>query len=205
MGADYDAVVILACGINEDGTLPDDPKASVGIGADLYNVGKTPLLIMSGNLSYKANFRPPISESEAMYAYAQEVGIPAEALLVENDSKDTLGNAYFTKVNFLIPRNLDRIAVVLGPNHSLERVQYIFDKVLGDKFTATYLEHNTHRIEGAEREKWSLTILKEWLNSIPDGDHDAVYQAMLEKHPGYSPNPEKAWRELNQRMDELQL
>lgn len=153
-------------------------------------------------MSYKADFTPPYSESDAMTAYALEMGIPGDALLKENESKDTLGNAYFTKVRHLIPKHLGKLAVILGPNHSLERVKYIFNKVLGEEYDTTYFEHNANRESETERENKSLEILREWLSAIPNGDHEAVHQVMLAKHPGYSANPEEAWRNLNARLQQ---
>lgn len=97
--------------------------------------------------------------------------------------------------------NLYRLAVILGPNHSLEWVQYIFDKVLGNKYRTTFFEHNANREGENEREKKSLAVLKEWLDEIPEGDHEAVHQIMLAKHSGYSPNPEEARKNLNKKLE----
>lgn len=188
----FDVVLVLGCGINNDGSLPDDPKRSVDIAARLYESGRTPLIILSGGLSYKADFTPPHGESEAMYVYAQNIGLTADALFVENESKDTLGNAYFAKIRYLMPKSLRRLAVILGPNHSLKRVKYIFDKVLGDEYEVEFIEQNANRNGEAEREDGSLKILNEWLHGIPDGDHKSVHRLMLAKHPGYSPNPDQA-------------
>jgi uncharacterized SAM-binding protein YcdF (DUF218 family) len=200
MSYEFDAAIVLACGINRDGSLPDDPKESVDIASHLYTSGRTPLIIFSGNLSYKADFIPPQSEADAMVKYAQEIGLPGECLLKESESKDTLGNAYFTKVHYLISRHLGRLSVILGPNHSLRRVKFIFDKVLGDQYDTTFFEHNANRDGETEREEKSLDILKEWLSKIPNGDHEAVHQVMLAKHPGYSSSPDKAWKNLNKRL-----
>jgi uncharacterized SAM-binding protein YcdF (DUF218 family) len=187
MAYEFDAAIVLGCGINKDGTLSDDSKESTGIATELYELQRTPLIIFSGDISYKAGFVPPHGESAAMQAFAQELGLPPDPLLQENESKDTLGNAYFTKVRYLIPRHLQHLAVVPGPDHSLERLQYIFGKILGSQYTVTFFEHNANRTQEAEREKRSLNILKEWFDSIPAGDHEAIYRVMLDKHPGYRP------------------
>lgn len=185
MSYEFDAALVLACGINEDGSLPADPKESVDIAKSLYDSARTPLVIFSGNISYKATSTPPRSESTAMREYAQETGLPIDCLLQEDVSKDTLGNVYFTKVSLLIPRKLGRLAVVLGPNHSRKRVQYILDKVLGSQYQTTLFEHSANRAQETEREKKSLNILRQWFDQVPNGDHEAVYQIMLDRHPGY--------------------
>jgi uncharacterized SAM-binding protein YcdF (DUF218 family) len=140
---------------------------------------------MSGHLSYKAEFTPPQSESQAMRTYALESGLPADAVLVEDESKDTLGNAYFTKVRIVVPRQLGRLAVIMSPNHSRERVEYIFRKVFGQSYDISYVGHDIIREEEADREQQSLDIVRSWLDEVADGDHDSVYQVMRTKHPGY--------------------
>jgi hypothetical protein len=196
MSAEFDAVLVLGCGIHDDGSLPDGPKESVDSAAELYNAGKAPRIILAGNVSYKSTFTPPVSESEAMYAYARMIGLPDSALYIENESKDTLGNAYFTKIRYLMPQHMRRLAVMLGPNHSVERVRYIFRKVLGDQFDTTFIEHSAKRAAETKRENGSLKLIKIWLDGIVDGDHEAIWRIMRAKHPGYSANPDEAWRKI---------
>ncbi len=203
MEKEFDAIVVLACGIDEDGQLHEDPKESVDLAVQIYKEGRAPLIIFSGSLSYKATFTPPLNEAQAMKAYAADQGIPAKDMLIEDDSKDTLGNAYFTKKKYLVPKNLKYIIVILGPNHSLERVKYIFDKVLGGAYETSFLEHYANRPGESEREHRSLAILRQWLDTISDGDDKAIYNLMKSKHPAYSPNPEVAEDELKKLLNKL--
>jgi uncharacterized SAM-binding protein YcdF (DUF218 family) len=185
----YDAILVLGCGINRAGQLSSDGYASVKLAEDIYRQNVAPRVIMSGSVSYGSDFTPPVAEAQAMKDYARQLGMPASAILVESESKDTLGNAYFTKANLLEPLALRRLAVVQGPNHSLARLQYIFDKVLGPTYPYALLGQNKIRPGEQERERKSLAVLRTWLDGIADGDQDSIYAIMRGKHPAYSSEP----------------
>lgn len=197
----FDALLVLGCGIDESGELIDDARLSVKIAAKLFKQQVAPLIIFTGNYSYKANFVPRISESQAMKDDAITLGIPAEKIHIETESKDTLGNAYFTKVNLLEPLALRRIAILRGPNQSEERVRYIFDKVLGQQYDYELVDRDENRPEEQKRERKSLVVVRNWLKDVEDGDEGAVYKVMCARHPAYSTEPgtdEALRRELDE-------
>jgi len=187
----YDVLLVLGCGIDERGILSPDARTSVERAVGLFGQRTAPMLLFSGSFSYKADFVPPIGEAQAMKDYAIALGVPTDKILVEAGSKDTLGNVYFSKVNLFVPLGLHRIAVLRGPNHSVERLQFIFQKVLGDGYSYDFIQRAEIRPEEQEREreKSSLIVLKKWLDDIPDGDDASIYATMRKKHPGYSSDP----------------
>lgn len=202
MNGRYDAILVLGCGIDEKGELGDDALSSVKMAADLFNQQAVQWLIFCGGVSYKADFAPPIGEAQAMKDYAVKLGIPADKILVEAGSKDTLGNAYFSKVNLLMPLGLRSVAILRGPNHSEERLRYIFQKVLGPDYKYDFILRDEVRPEERERESKSLSLLRNWLDDVKDGDDAAVYAILRAKHPGYSSDP-KATEKLQQLMEQV--
>lgn len=196
----FDALLALGCGIDETGQLTGDAKMNVEVAAKLFKRQIAPLLIFSGGYSYKADFIPPIGESQAMKDYAISLGVPDEKILVETKSKDTLGNAYFTKVQILGPMALRHIGILRGPNQSEERVRYIFSKVLGGQYDYEILQRDEDRPEEQERERKSLIVIQNWLKDVEDGDETSVYQIMREKHPAYSTDL-NAQKSLERELD----
>ncbi len=201
MAKQFDAILVLGCGIDDQGELIDDARISVETAANLYQQRLAPLLILSGDISYKATFRTPVSEAQAMKDYSISLGVPANKILVETESKDTLGNAYFTKTNLLGPLALHNIAILRGPNQSEERIRYLFGKVLGPNYAFSLIERPEDRPDEVERERKSLAVLKSWLDEIEDGDDRAIYALMRSIHPGYSADPAAA-QDLQRLMDE---
>lgn len=200
-----DVIIILAGGINNDGSLPDLPKSRVDCGIQHFRNGDARVLIMTGKYGFWLDWQkqiPPRSEAEAMKEYAISKKIPSDSILTEQESKDTLGNAYFTKVNILEPNNWKNILVVTSDFH-LERTKYIFDLVLGAEYSITYDTVKTmlppEKITSLEeQEKKTIAILKETIGEVSPGDTKAIENIIFTKHPGYSPNPEHSYEKLKE-------
>lgn len=180
------AIVILGCGIDATGNLSSDAINSVQLGVNALNESGDTCLIMTGNVSYKATFKPSISEAQAMKDYAISLGIPSKQIFVETESKDTLGNLFFTKQNLLLPLSITGITIVRGPNQSNERIYYLARKILGDGYEFKLIEPTIQRPNEIEREQKSLAMAKKWLDEISDGDAIAIYELMRNRHPGYN-------------------
>lgn len=180
------AIVVLGCGIDAAGNLNPDAINSVQLGIDALNKSENTCLIMTGNVSYKATFKPSISEAQAMKDYAVSLGVPTNQIFVETESKDALGNLFFTKQNLLLPLNITNVTIVRGPNQSNDRINYLTSKVLGDEYTFRLVEPDIERPDEHEREQKSLTTAKKWLDEIANGDTNAIYELMRNKHPGYN-------------------
>ena len=180
------AVVVLGCGIDAAGNLNPDATNSVQLAIEAVNSSSNTSLVMTGYVSYKAAFKPSVSEAQAMKDYAVSLSIPANKIFVETESKDTIGNLFFTKQNLLMPLGITNIVIVRGPNQSNERIQYLARKILGSDYSYTIAKPEISRPEELEREQKSLAMAKRWLDKIDDGDMDAIYKLMREKHPGYN-------------------
>ena len=180
------AVVVLGCGIVKAGNLGPDAMNSVKLGIGALRESTNTCLIVSGYISYKAHFVPSISEAQAMKDFAVLQGVPAQQIFVETESKDTLGNLFFTKQHLLLPLNIKDISIVRGPNQSNERIDYLARKILGDEYVFTIIEPDVLQPDEQEREQKSLAMAKKWLDAIPNGDMTSIYQLMREKHPGYN-------------------
>lgn len=180
------AIIVLGCGIDAAGRLNPDAEGSVRLAIAAAEGLPGSCLIMTGYVSYKADFRPSISEAQAMKDYAVTLGYPAESIWVETESKDSLGNLYFTRANLLMPLGIMDLRIVRGPNQSDERITYLADKVLGADYHYELLCPDISRPAEAEREQKSLRVAKEWLDTVEAGDMMAIYRLFREKHPGYN-------------------
>ena len=183
MDKQYDALLVLGCG------LTDDAHEITTLAVKLYNQSISNRIIFSGGLSYKATFNSSKSEAQAMKDFCIDLGVPEANIIIEEKSKDTLGNAYFTKVDILKPLDFKRIAILRGPNHSEDRINYIFNKVLGPDYNIHIIKRSEYRPEENERERKSLVVLKSWFDDVKDGDDENIYKIILKKHPAYSSDP----------------
>ena len=202
-----DALVVLGRGIDPDGSLPRLAKQRVERAAELFAWQTAPRLIFSGRCSLMTDVIPAITEAGAMADYAVELGLPREALHVEEQSRDTIGNAYFVLREYLEPNDWSSIRVVTSDFH-IQRTAWVFQKVLGVGYDVSFspapseLDHST--IAARAREEADITaFLMEWLQDIPDGDPVALARVIWKEHPGYATDPLVTKAEIQSRIAAL--
>ncbi len=86
----------------------------VWVAARLYHAGCAPLVTISAGGVLAPDVRAP--EAEAITSLLVDLGVPAAALVAEAESRDTRGNATFTKA-MLAPRGIDRVLLVTSAWH----------------------------------------------------------------------------------------
>jgi uncharacterized SAM-binding protein YcdF (DUF218 family) len=200
----YDALVVLAGGINSQGKIPPFVQERIDAAVSISK-GSVPI-IMTGHWSFLLSYTPPQSEASVMKAYAlsQSSSIIPDKIVVEEESADTIGNAYFTKVRILEPNNWWNILLITSDFH-MTRAIYIFRKVLGPDYRIT--SHVTPSGFSSKELKAKavledklLTFTKGWLGHIRDGDSDAIRQAM-DLFPVYGSTPKYTQEDLLRLLD----
>jgi uncharacterized SAM-binding protein YcdF (DUF218 family) len=202
-----DALVVLGRGVDPDGALPRLARQRVDRAAELYAWGVAPRLIFSGRCSLMTETIPVRTEAAAMADYARSLGLPRRAILVEEESRDTIGNAYFVLRRFLEPNDWMSIRVVTSDFH-IQRTAWVFQKVLGLGYDVAFspspseLDHATIAARAREESDIS-TFLMDWLGPIPDGDPVALARLIWQEHPGYSPHPMVTKADIQARVAEI--
>lgn len=92
-------------------------------GAELYLNGYAPLLIMSGGLGNLTKDIWTETEADQFAAIAIEMGVPADAILVENESTNTGENILFTQ-ELLKAKGLDPQSFIVVQKPYMERRSY---------------------------------------------------------------------------------
>ena len=202
-----DALVVLGRGVDADGSLPRLARQRVERAAQLFAWDTAPRIIFSGRCSLMAELIPAVTEARAMADYALILGLPPDVLLVEEESRDTVGNAYFVLKRFLEPNDWTSIRVVTSDFH-IQRTAWVFEKVLGVGYDVSFspapseLDHST--IAARAREESDITaFLMEWLAGIPDGDPVALAQLIWKDHPGYAADPRMTKARIQSRVEEM--
>lgn len=125
----YQAVVVVAGGIEDDGTLPAWVTSRLDFAAEEYSrhaensTAKPPTyIVLSGSAT--PHKPPPVAkggfvlhESTAMAEYLLKNGVPADSILKDTASMDTIGNAYFSLTMHAIPREWKNVLVVTSKFH----------------------------------------------------------------------------------------
>lgn len=112
------ALVVLGGGVS--GALPPlRPEPDMGASADrlwhaarLYHAGKAPVVVLSGGVVRTGGG----TEAQAMRQLLQDLGVPAAAIWLEDDSTDTASNAERV-VRLLRTRGIERPLLVTSALH----------------------------------------------------------------------------------------
>ena len=129
---DRDATLILGNGIREGGVLPSWVRRHLDRAVQLYR-GEYVIPTSAGT-----THRPPpldergfpIFEAVAAARYLMDHGIPGERILPETSSYDTIGNAYFSRVIHVEPRQFRRLLVIASDFH-VPRSEAVFRWIYG--------------------------------------------------------------------------
>jgi uncharacterized SAM-binding protein YcdF (DUF218 family) len=202
-----DALVVLGRGTDPDGSLPQLAKQRVERAAELFAWEVAPRIIFSGRCSLMTESAPVCTEGAAMADYAVTLGLPRKALLVEEESRDTIGNAYFVLRRYLEPNDWNSIRVVTSDFH-IQRTAWVFQKVLGLGYDVSFspapseLDHSTIAARAREESDIS-TFLMDWIGAMPDGDPIALARLIWQEHPGYAPSPTMTKAEIQSRISAI--
>lgn len=183
----HDALLVL--GYNNDPTHPVF-QARVEKAVQLYDAGYAQQLIMSGCCSMTLDIRPRLTEAAAMSDYAVSLGVPAAAILLEEESVDTLGNFYFTKKNILLACSWYNIGFVSTPAH-VTRSEWLADQLLGPDFDVTGYASDIPKgwsdddiaASNASNERL-LRETQDQLKDMTPGDHEYVNPFLGTAPPG---------------------
>lgn len=119
------AIVVLGGAMK----APDERQPLPGLGdssdrvwhaARLYHAGKAPLLLLSGGSDPARN---TMSEARAMKWFLRDLGVPAEVMLLEEESRTTRENATFSSA-ILKERGIDRVLLVTSALHMRRAVAH---------------------------------------------------------------------------------
>jgi len=197
-------IIILAGGIYKNGTLKKSTKYRVEKGVKLFKKDKLSVLLMSGSWSFMLSYKPVKTEAKAMQELAFKLGVPKNRILLEEKSNDTIGNAYFTKINFIANKKWNKIIIVTSKYH-LKRTKYIFKKIFGLNYKVRFVGINNYKNleklkKEIKQENKLLKFTKQWFDKIKDGDDKKIKNILLKEHPGYSKNPKYSIKELLEKL-----
>ena len=201
------AIVVLGRGLDADGALPPLARQRVDRAAELFAWDVAPRIIFSGRCSLMHPGEPPITEAVAMADYAESLGLPRHVMHLEEESCDTIGNAWFTMKRWLEPNEWTAIRVVTSDFH-IPRASWVFQKVLGLGYDIAFspapseLDHTSVALHARE-ESDILTFLAQWMGNISDGDPVALENLICRQHPGYSRTPIMSRDEIQARINEI--
>lgn len=187
----YDLIIVLASQPDPaTWKFPKQMYECLNKAAELMTKNAAPYVITSGKESTSITNRglhQPFRECDVMADYLHEKGVPAEKLLKEGDSQDTISNLYYLKTEFLIPRGMKRLLFVVA-DFRIPRLRFLCERILGGEYTFVF-EPIASEVGATYNEPFTFKIQSEFLAPMKPGDHewltgkfftDPVYQFWAE-------------------------
>lgn len=182
-----DAIVVISGSMNLDGTLTDQVRNRVEHGVKLLQAELAPRIIFVGQFPILEFATYLETAADAMARYARELGVPADRILLEERSRDTPEDAYFTRILLLEPNRWNDIILVSNQFH-MKRALHIFEHILGsdyhilasgapDDFTPEMAA------ETAKKEEDLIVFANSFLDGIEPGNLDQIREMLVYRHP----------------------
>ena len=182
MKVKYDCLIVLANEMNKSGVLNKESLDRITLGISLFKKFKIKKLITCG-WDYRKDSILPISV--AMKKLCLDNGILEDSIYTDLLSRDTVGDAYFTKVNFVEKNNWKNILVVTSDYHA-RRTMEIFKFVYGSDYSIRVMKSNTDKDNNNKSEINSLFAFRKTFKNIKRGDNKLIYNTLINKHPFYN-------------------
>ena len=116
---DADCILVLGCGVREDGTPSLMLRDRLETGVALYEAGAAPKLLMSGD-----HGRKDYDEVNLMKDYAMEKGIPSEDIFMDHAGFSTYDSMVRARDIFCA-----KTVVIVSQEYHLYRALYLAEKL----------------------------------------------------------------------------
>ncbi len=192
----YDLIVICGYSFNNKWQLAPHLVKRLKRASILYQEGLAEKIAVCGKWSIHWDFqkiKPRITESSEMKKYLVSQGVPANRIIKESRSKDTIGNLYYLKNIVVRPRKFKKLYFIAS-DFQIERLRFLVKKIFGPSYSIRFevvkSDRKTRRNLLAE-EKPIVKDQERFLSKMKDGD-DAFLRYKLYKNLYYTSQYGKA-------------
>ena len=181
---EYDAIIVLAHHLSGDGQLDAQSRARMVAAVAAYATKQAPYIVTTG-WDLHGTFNRPIAQAMREFALAQHA-ISPKAIHCDAHSRDTVGDAVFTKRNIIQALGAKHLLIISSDYH-LARVQAIFAFVYGTDYQlAIQGVASATTVETAQKERDSLAAFVATFTGVAVGDDAAIWQRLRTRHPFYN-------------------
>lgn len=179
----FDCIIVLANEMDKEGNLNLESVSRIKLARDSYFNNPSTTLITCG-WNYRKDSELFIGD--VMKNYAVKLGVPPEKIMAEINSRDTVGDAFFTKLNILKNKAWKNILVVTSDYH-VDRTSTIFKFIYGAEYSIKVIGScGFDSLEKQLSEKASLEAFKLTFQNIRQGDGINIYERLSTLHPFYN-------------------
>ena len=177
-------IIVLGNYMDESGQLNKESCSRLDLAIDVFRKNKHAFIITSG-WDYYAEYNIAIADAMKSYIVNNSL-ISHELVLTETNSRDTVGDAIFTKINIIKKKSMNNLLIVTSDYH-VSRTHKIFSYIYGEQYIVKVIGSNTtKKQELSELEDKSLNVFYKTFNGIKSGDDVLIYKRLCTDHPYYN-------------------
>jgi uncharacterized SAM-binding protein YcdF (DUF218 family) len=181
----FDCIIVLANEMDKKGILNLESIARIELACKSYFQDRSTTLISCG-WNYRKDTKLFICD--VMKNYIVNLGVPSEEIITEINSRDTVGDAFFTKINVVKQRNWKNLLIVTSDYHVF-RTSKIFKFIYGPQYKIKVIgAKGFDSIEKQASEKLSIESFELTFENILSGDDKLIYERLSNLHPFYNGN-----------------
>jgi len=177
-------IIVLGNWMDKSGQLNKESCSRLDLAIDVFRKNKYSFIITSG-WDYRDDCN--IAIADAMKSYViNNSDISHKLILTETNSRDTVGDAVFTKINIVKKNSLNNLLIVTSDYH-VSRAHKIFSYIYGEQYIVKVIgSKTTKKNELSELEDKSLNQFYKTFNGVKSGDDDLIYKRLCAEHPYYN-------------------
>lgn len=165
-------------------------------------------IIVTSKGTYRDPYPHTITEAEAGRQYLEERGVDLRYLLIEDQSMDTVGNAFFTRVRYLNPKRWLNPTIITNQFH-IPLARFLFEIVLDENYTPDFVSAPNAGISDDELQRWQkheaemLNFYQGIFDGVRRGDIACLEHYIYHRDPAYAGVVDKEHQELTERISAI--
>ena len=197
----YDAIIVLSNLMDGESNLNLESKNRANLAFEIWNQQNCiPKLITMG-WAYRNDTNVPISKSMANYL-VDKLNVQKEQILSDVLSRDTVGDAFFSRYNFEKFFLKKKIIIITSDYHE-KRAHSIFKFIYGENYKIHFSVIETDLKKSKQKDETdSLDQFSNTFNGIKSGDMNKIQNILLHNHPLYNGtiNPQMTIKEFENHV-----
>ena len=197
----YDAIIVLSNLMDGESNLNLESKNRANLAFEIWNQQNCiPKLITMG-WAYRNDTNVPISKSMANYL-VDKLNVPKEQILSDVLSRDTVGDAFFSRYNFEKFFLKKKIIIITSDYHE-KRAHSIFKFIYGGNYKIHFRVIETDLKKSKQKnETDSLDKFNKTFDGIKSGDMNKIQNILLQNHSLYNGtiNPQMTIKEFENHV-----
>ena len=163
------------------GTLDDESKDRANLAMELFHKKNIELILTIG-WAYRNDIDLPIGLS--VREYLRSKGINDHHIKTDINSRDTVGDAIFSKINFVDVFDIDKLYVVTSDYH-VSRTQLIFESIIPIGIEVFGCDTSSY-FDSKSSEANSISAFRKTFEHTNFQSNDCLLETLRNSHPFYN-------------------